>query len=125
MSTDPRSDDGRPDRRRAETTADTCFELLGSWQRRFVLLSLERGPTPVTLQQLARALAAEHDRLTVEDARLRLYHLHLPKLAAAGLVAYDRSTETVSRPATAEPSETVGHVDAAVGELAGVTGADR
>lgn len=99
-------------------TIDACFELLSSWQRRFVLQYLQQCAPPVTLDRLARALAGSCDELSADEARIQLYHLHLPKLAAAELVGYDRAAGTVA-PSTsaAEPAVSVARVDAAVGEL--------
>lgn len=99
-------------------TIDACFELLSSWQRRFVLQYLQQCATPVTLDRLARSLAASCDELSADEARIQLHHHHLPKLAAAELVAYDRTAATVG-PSTsaAEPRGSVTRVDAAVDEL--------
>ncbi|WP_255196884.1 DUF7344 domain-containing protein [Halorarius litoreus] len=118
MSHEPRADDeSTADQPRPATTA-ACFDLLGRWERRFVLVYLSRAAEPVTLDRLADALAATDDGLTVEDARLQLYHLHLPKLAAAGVVVYDRTAETVVvSAASSEPGATASRVAVAVSEL--------
>nr|WP_224270278.1 hypothetical protein [Haloprofundus salinisoli] len=44
----------------------------------------------------ADALQAESASERVERLRIALYHVHLPKLAAADLVAFDEKTQRIS-----------------------------
>lgn len=84
------------DHDRRDEHTDDCFEILGQWQRRFLLRYLEHHPTPVTERQLARAIAAEREAIDVEGMRVRLHNVDLPKLDAAGLVRYNAATERVT-----------------------------
>lgn len=103
-----------------EKTVDEYFDLLQSWQRRFVLQHLQRHPAPISVEELATELedTAARGEVCIETAELHLRHVHLPKLAAAGLVTYDQATETVEPTAsTTDPGGPIGHVDTAVDEL--------
>jgi DNA-binding transcriptional ArsR family regulator len=70
--------------------------LLAAPERRLILSVLrERDGGPVTLDSLARAVRdrlADSDRdrsPTKHDLRVSFHHVHLPKLADAGVVEYD------------------------------------
>lgn len=73
---------------------ESVFVALGNERRRHVLAALDDRATPATLPDLARFVAAResgHDPTGVPAARYRsvrvtLWHVHLPKLAEAGLV---------------------------------------
>ena len=75
---------------RSDDRLDALTAALGDHTRRRLLLELLEDTTadPVDL------LDAESDRQT---ARVRLRHVHLPKLEQAGYVEWDRETTTVSR----------------------------
>jgi|GEM_PF-1610536 len=73
----------------AET--DELFAVLSNANRRFVLAHLVQRETPPALDPLAGALAEWSDDLSLEDARIALHHVHLPKLQQAGLVEYDET----------------------------------
>ena len=76
-----------------------AFDLLRNARRRGVLYTVNRnGRTSVS--ELARRIAAwqSDDRDESADptaVETSLVHAHLPKLAAAGVVAYDREEGTV------------------------------
>lgn len=109
-----------PNQRPAGKTTDEHFDLLGSWQRRFLLQHLQRHPTPVSVEHLATELVDSSNRgeLRVDEAKLQLRHVHLPKLATAGLVEYDPSAGTVEPTAsTTGPGGPIERVGAAVNEL--------
>lgn len=55
-------------------------------------LSTRRGP--VTLEELSRTVADEH-QLPSDIVEMRLHHVHLPKLARLGLLSYDAPKQTV------------------------------
>ena len=87
--------------------ADDWDEVLGNLadgRRRIVLSAISAADGAVDREALARSVAArEHGVSEVEvpprDARdvlVSLHHVHLPKLDEAGLVEYDRETETVA-----------------------------
>ena len=73
---------------------DLMFELLSSPSRRTVLRHLANCPLPVTVEELVAVLVAaetERARTRIGDERrsaigIALRHVHLPKLAEAGLV---------------------------------------
>lgn len=72
------------------------YETAADWNRRFVLAHLEESG-PIAEEDLATAIASsEHDkpaRLVTDEERgavlARLRHVHLPKLADAGLIERD------------------------------------
>jgi hypothetical protein len=100
------------------TDASTLFELLAAPERRRVLFALcdaERIEVPDDVRNRQTVeLAAGHDegrerRRTGDPEQLtvQLYHRHLPKLAAADVVEWDRESGTVTRGAAfadVEPS---------------------
>lgn len=92
-------------------TADTLFPILANDRRRTILAVLKnhrdtcsnQRPT-LTVEELAEAVADREDEhsttdFTDEDSpriALSLRHQHLPKIADAGLIAYDRDQATVT-----------------------------
>lgn len=71
---------------------DEALPALAHPRRRQLLSVLSRLETPERLSALTRSLAVEaeeSDADSVEQLRVCLYHVHVPKLAAAGLVAAD------------------------------------
>lgn len=81
---------------------NTIFELLQNHRRRYVLHYLRQEETAGDVRDLATALARwETDDEPVTEAQIAdvetaLVHVHVPKLAKSGIVAYDPDTETVS-----------------------------
>jgi predicted transcriptional regulator len=78
-------------------------ELLAERRRRHVCALLGRR-APRTLDDLASAVAAREagseGAVTAEHrerVKLSLYHVHLPRLAEAGVVAFDRDAGRVAR----------------------------
>jgi len=90
-----------PEHTLADEPADdvsTAFDLLSDARRRGVLYAAERGEQ-TTVEELADQIAswlddAEGDSRS-SSVRLSLIHTHLPKLADAGVVEYDRERGTV------------------------------
>lgn len=76
----------------ASHVLDEQFEMVSNVHRRRLLLSLlVHNPQPDRPAEPDRSdRAADERALTIE-----LRHVHLPKLAAAGYVEWDRSTGTV------------------------------
>lgn len=77
---------------------DALAALLGNARRRFVLRYLQLRDAPVPIEELAEAVARwecdDLDEVTPhrkDCIRASLHHVHLPKLADAGLVRYDRA----------------------------------
>ncbi|WP_135829866.1 DUF7344 domain-containing protein [Halorussus halobius] len=83
------------DRGSAQQSLDELFDVLSAERRRHALYVLYRRTEPTTVRDLADAVAAE---CGVDLARVTadLAHVHLPKLADAGLVEYDREGGTVA-----------------------------
>lgn len=68
---------------------DSMMAALSSHARRVVLVTLLGDTTETDIATLER-------KLTHENARIRLYHRHLPKLANSGYINWDSLTGTVS-----------------------------
>ncbi|WP_121821506.1 DUF7344 domain-containing protein [Halostella salina] len=100
-----RSDDGVPPE---PLSPDTVFELLASRRRRFVLYALADTDGEVPFDALvAQVVEWETAGLTPprghEDrVATALHHVHLPRLAAEGVVSYDESDDTVRYLGSAE-----------------------
>lgn len=78
---------------------DTVFDLLAHSYRRRVLAALADADDALTLDSLAEEVVARAPDLGPADeepVRVSLHHVHLPKLAAADVVAYE---DGVVRPA--------------------------
>lgn len=74
------------------------FEALSHEQRQYILEYLVHRPGAVTFSDLTEYIAIKEGEPTPagsERVLLGLYHVHLPHLAAAGLVSYDIVRETV------------------------------
>lgn len=88
---------------------DDVHDLISSRRRRYVLYCLYLYETPTTVPEVADRITAWDSGRTGEippekrsDVYLSLHHAHLPKLDAAGVVAYHRETERVDLAANAE-----------------------
>jgi hypothetical protein len=81
------------------------FSILKDPVRRYVLYYLGEQETAVSFDRLATRVAAWHtdsDPDAVDDAaltemRTALYHVHLPKIAEAGYIAWDADIHTIRR----------------------------
>lgn len=102
-------DDARP-------TLDDTLAVLADWQRRRVLRHLLDGAGGTTTTDELVALISDQGSGDPEQVRHRLHHVHLPKLAARGLVTYDPDSGTV----TYSPDPTVERILASLdGGVAG------
>ncbi|USZ67494.1 hypothetical protein NGM10_12240 [Halorussus salilacus] len=79
----PREDHGSRAR-----SLDAIFELLVTERRRNALYVLYRSPGPLSVSALAEEVAAL-EGADPERVATALHHVHLPKLADAGVVEYD------------------------------------
>lgn len=89
---------------------DTAMELLAHRRRRAVLQSLEAAGGSATLTEIAVEIAtqeaaatpnaiSDHGDVSARDrqaVRISLHHTHVPKLAAADAIDYERETETIT-----------------------------
>lgn len=81
----------------------TLFELFAAGPRRRLLVTLcDVDSVDVSNGLSTRSVAASEPSSTYrptggDDRKVQLYHAHLPKLEAAGVIEWDRETETVSR----------------------------
>lgn len=86
-----------------EPLQDTAFELCRDHRRRLVLSLLMEDERTMTLNDLTKSVAVrEHgERITdlssetVVGTYYHLYHLHVPKLADANVITYDRERNLV------------------------------
>ena len=90
LSTRERSSDAIEGRAVSSEAIDSMMDALRIRPRRVVLMTLIAGPTEVSMAALKR-------EITHEDARISLFHNHLPKLANAGYITWDRDAESISR----------------------------
>lgn len=73
---------------------DELFDALAARERRGVLRLLGERGRPATLSELACQLCTDDAvagglEAEEQEMRIRLHHVHAPKLAAAGLVEFD------------------------------------
>ena len=96
-SREPRSGEP-PDRE-----ADVIYDVLSERRRRYVLKCLQEYDESMTLADVADEVAVRElgkritdiSAETVMEVYLSLYHSHLPKLTAAGIVEYDQERDIV------------------------------
>ncbi|ELY62237.1 DUF7344 domain-containing protein [Natronolimnohabitans innermongolicus] len=94
--------DGRVDATAA--TIDAVFDALADARRRTILSVLANQYHPISVETLARDVAAREADVAERDVgqdrvaavRTSLIHVHLPRLNDAGLVGYDADTGSVS-----------------------------
>lgn len=88
----------------ANEDADVLFDALSHPSRRFVLARLDEADSAMALADLACDLATRErggERAAVPDdaiesAQIALYHVHVPKLADAGVVEFEPEHRTVA-----------------------------
>lgn len=94
---------------------DSLFAALAQPRRRQVLAVTGERDGPTAVDELARSIArTEHERrpeeppaASVASVATTLHHVHLPRLADAGLLAYDDVVEAVARTDGGRRSESV------------------
>ena len=84
--------------------ADVIYDVLSERRRRHVLRCLQEYDESMTLADVADEVAVRElgkritdiSAETVMEIYLSLYHSHVPKLTAAGLVEYDQERDLVT-----------------------------
>lgn len=71
---------------------DELFDALADGRRRRFLWALAKRDL-----QGGESSVADASELTAVSTDARFYHVHLPKLADAGLVEWDRGTDEIAR----------------------------
>lgn len=79
---------------------DQAFELLANERRRAVVAHLLDARHEVAVEDLADALA--DGRTPPDRIAATLHHAHLPKLAAAGVIEWDRGEYVEATPLLAD-----------------------
>lgn len=98
---------------------DAVLDLCQNQHRRIVLGTLAEEQRPLTLNDLTTVVLKYNHRTPITEAseevltkiRLSLYHSHLPKLAADGLVTFDPERRLV------EPTERLERVQPTLSTL--------
>lgn len=83
---------------RSDASLDRLYRLLADGERRALLAFLLERDEPVPLSELRAHVADDSDE---RRAGIRLVHSHLPKLAEADLVEYDRESGRAAATAVA------------------------
>lgn len=104
--------DGPPD----GVATDALFDILSESRRRFVLACLHEYATPIPLADVGDELATwEHEAPLTEVPEddvaaiyMSLYHVHVPKMADAGLVEYSQEQDLVTLTDAGEQLSTLG-----------------
>lgn len=87
-----------------DVETDILYDVLANARRRFVLACLDEHATPMPLADVADELAtwefdAEITEIPAEEVRtiyVALYHVHVPKMKAAGMVEFSQERDAVS-----------------------------
>lgn len=102
--------EGEPDARRADDQAidspvsggrdssGHLFDVLSHRRRRRLLALFEdqaEGDFPLAVEEVAASLAGAQESIKRRDVLVSLDHQHLPKMADAGIVTYDRDAKTI------------------------------
>jgi hypothetical protein len=96
----------------SENNRDELFTCLASARRRALVDALTSKQASISIQELARQVAAREKGISVDDLSneavqevyFSLHHVHLPKLASAGVIEYDPEQNEVGRGPTFEPA---------------------
>lgn len=83
---------------------DQAFDILSNRRRRYALHYLSNNPEGVTLQTLAKQIAAWENDTSVESLTKKqqkrvyvsLYQTHIPKLEEVGIVDHDQETGIIT-----------------------------
>ncbi|MFC7212542.1 hypothetical protein ACFQO4_00370 [Saliphagus sp. GCM10025334] len=113
MTTNSPTEQGGSDPRSNGLSHDTVFTLLSHRHRRAVLVLLLAQDRELTLRDLRNEIVerehgteiTELDNEQVKQTLVSLHHVHIPKLAEADIVTYDRERMIV------EPTEKLEQIE--------------
>lgn len=96
LSESVESPDGPTDGRQTWTTPTgervrlgEQLDLLTDVDRQYVIQCLSSGPEVMEFEALVDCVVACHGRVDAGRVRLRLHHIHLPRLSDLGVVQYE------------------------------------
>ncbi|WP_227357341.1 DUF7344 domain-containing protein [Haladaptatus salinisoli] len=72
------------------------FKLLADHRRRVLLQYLRDNEAPMPISALVTALTQRVEQISPDentDIEITVHHIHLPKLADAGVIEYDQSAQ--------------------------------
>lgn len=86
-----------------ELSTDELFDVLSDTRRRFVLDLLIEQSEPIAMADIAAEITRWERDLPrsqvanegVNSRYIELYHVHVPKMEAVGLVAHNQDTNTI------------------------------
>ncbi|WP_435158452.1 DUF7344 domain-containing protein [Haladaptatus sp. DFWS20] len=84
------------DRRTTKGQLTLLYKLLADHRRRVLLQCLRDTEAPMPISALVTELTPSDDRESSErdvEAEIAVHHIHLPKLADAGVIEYDQSAQ--------------------------------
>jgi hypothetical protein len=87
------------DTQNSNPTPIDVFTALSNEHRQHIIADLVNRAETASIHDLADCLASKEYEPTpagAENALLALHHIHLPHLAAAGLITYDTTHKTVA-----------------------------
>lgn len=90
--------------RSGQIDIDTLLRTVANTERRQILHILLDDELPVTMQELATTLVTYQSEVVHDDppagkltkAYTRLYHLHLPQLADAGMIEFEQEKKRIT-----------------------------
>lgn len=95
---------------------DETFDMLTHSYRRYVLYYLRSHSEVVDIDTLSAILANELEgpsttgrRKTPKHIKVALYHIHLPKLADAGLITFSPNNQSIELDETTEYDQFIDH----------------
>lgn len=96
----------------ADSSLDTVFGLLTNQRRRYALAYITDHPQPIALADVAKAIAVWENDVPVTEIptkeiqaiSISLHHHHLPRLADANVITFDKESNQI------RASETAGRV---------------
>lgn len=92
----------------SESSLDAAFEALATRRRRRAVAALQRADGWQSLPELAEAVSdGDESGASAREIAVSLVHVHLPKLAEAGIVTHDRDAGEVRFDGLPRPCERV------------------